>query len=128
MTIRVQNRTINGITIFDAVFDDATLKAAAAETWPAGAVLAQDTSDNTYVRYNPSGSNGTNIPSAVLTQPVTFDAAGNVPGRPAFQGRFRLEDLVDSADAALTQAARLGLRDYAILTQSTRQITIQDNQ
>lgn len=126
--IEITNNTTRGIVIWEPVFEDATATFAGAETWPQGAVLAKLTATGNYVRFNPAGSGGAEVPLAVLTQNLEADAAGDLPFRPAISGRVRLNDLIDSAGTALTAAAVDQLRDYTIIAQSTTQLSEFDNQ
>lgn len=126
--IVISNRKLNGIVISAPVFAERTLTATTAETWPAGAVLARVTATGKFVRFLPAGSGGAEVPTAVLTQPVTFAAAGDRTERPAISGQVRLGDLLDNAGAAITPAAVEQLRDFTIIALAVRQQSIQDNQ
>lgn len=120
-------RDINGIVLFDAKFQNVTLQFAAAETWPAGAVLGRVTATGRYVRFNPAASDGSQVPSAILCDPVTQSASGNTPYTVLIQGEVRATDLVDSTGTALTDAARFALRDYSIIARDVHEITFRDN-
>ena len=124
----ISNRRCNGVVILSPVFADATLTAAGAATWPAGAVLGKVTASGKYVRFDSGAADGSEVPSAVLTQAVEFTAAGDRAERPAISGQLRRGDLVDSAGAALTDAAVDQLRDFTILALTTHQLSAQDNQ
>lgn len=126
--IEISNRNTNGVVIFDPVFDNRTLTATGAETWPAGAVLARVDATGFYVRFNPAGAGGAEIPKAVLTQPVEFTGAGQRTERPAISGQLRRRDLVDTNDAAIDDDAVEALRDFTIIALSTTQLSEQDNQ
>lgn len=126
--LSIANRRLTGLVVFGAVFEDETLTAAGAETWPAGAVLARVTASAKLVRFVPAGADGSEVPLAVLTVPVEFAGAGDRTERPAIEGRVRRGDLLDDADAALTDAAIDTLRSYGVIAQVTHQQTEQDNQ
>lgn len=126
--IEITNNSTSGVAIWDPVHEDATLTFAGAETWPAGAVLGKVTATGKYVRFNPGGADGSEIPKAVLTQEVTAAGAGDVAARPAIAGRVRAGDLVNNADAALTAAQLDQLRDYSIIALGTTQLAELDNQ
>lgn len=122
------NRTMNGLIIADPLYGDGIATATAAATWPAGAVLARVAATNLYVRFDPAGTGGAEIPKAVLAAELVFTAAGSLGVRPLISGRVRLGKLVDVAGAALTPAAVDQLRDFTIIAQPVRQLSIQDNQ
>ncbi|ANO58032.1 hypothetical protein [Shewanella phage SFCi1] len=124
----VTNRSLTGIVIFGAVFEDEILTATGAETWPAGAVLARVTASGKLVRLDTGGADGSEVPLAVLTTPVEFTAAGDRTERPAIAGRVRRGDLVDSADAALSDEDIDTLRSYGVIAQVTHELTELDNQ
>jgi hypothetical protein len=126
--LTITNRSMVGITVMGAVFANETLTATAAETWPAGAVLARLTATGKLVRFDPALTTGAEKPLAVLTVPVTFAAAGDRSERPSISGSVRREDLVDAAGAAITQAAVDQLRGFTILALSTYQTSSLDNQ
>jgi hypothetical protein len=126
--LNITNRQLTGIVVFGAVFEDETLTATGAETWPAGAVLARVTASGKLVRFDAGGAAGTEIPLAVLTVAVEFTGAGDRTERPAIAARVRRGDLVDAADGALTDVAVDTLRSYGVIAQATHQLTELDNQ
>ncbi len=121
-------RNINGVVLFGATFKPVTLAFAAAETWPAGAILGRVTSSGNYVRYDATASDGSEVPSAILTEAVT-QPIGTTTYQVAVQGEFRVGDLVDSADTAITvnSAADYALRDYGIIVRDVHETTFRDN-
>lgn len=125
MTRTVFDRS--GVVISDPIFDDRTLTAAGAETWPAGAVLGKITASDKLVRFDTGAADGSEVPYAVLTQPVEFTAAGDRTERPLITGSVRLDKLVDTADAAITAAAVDQLRDVGIIALPTEQLLFEDN-
>lgn len=126
--INITNRTMNGLVIADDLYADAVATATGAATWPVGAVLAKVEVSGKYVRFDPAGSGGAEIPKAVLAEELVFTASGDKPIRPLISGRVRLGKLTDSAGAALTAVAVDALRDFTIIAQPVRQLSIQDNQ
>ena len=110
------------------MFEDETLTATGAETWPAGAVLARVTASGKLVRLDTGGADGSEVPLAMLTVPVEFAAAGDRVERPAIAGRVRRGDLVDAADAALSDEDIDTLRSYGVIAQVTNELTQLDNQ
>jgi hypothetical protein len=124
----ITNRSTAGIVIFGATFENETLTATGAATWPAGAVLGRVTASGKLVRFAPAASDGSEVPLAVLTVPVEFTAAGDRAERPAISGQVRREDLVDAAGTALTQAAIDELRGFTLVALGTYQTSILDNQ
>lgn len=126
--IEITNNTTRGTTIWEPVFEDATLTFGGAATWPAGAVLGKLTATGKYVRFTPGAADGSEIPKAVLSQPVTAAGAGDVAARPVIAGRVRAGDLVNNAGAALTAAQLDLLRDFSIIALGTTQLSQLDNQ
>lgn len=126
--IDILNHDSSGVVIRDPVFADEVLTAAGAETWPAGAVLGKVTASGKYVRFATGAVDGSEVPKAVLTQPVVFAGAGDRTERPLISGVVRLGKLVDAADAALTAAAVDQLRDFTIIPLATTQQSSYDNQ
>ncbi|AAQ96538.1 hypothetical protein [Vibrio phage VP16C] len=122
-------RDINGVVLFDAKFKPVELAFAAAETWPAGAVLGRVTATGRYVRYNPAASDGSQVPSAILTEAVTQSAAGNITYSVAVSGEFRVGDLTDATGTALTanSSADFALRDYGFILRDVYETTFRDN-
>lgn len=120
-------RNINGVVLFGAKFKEVTLQFDAAETWPAGAVLARVTASGRYVRFDTTASDGSEVPSAILTDAVTAAAAGNQAYAVMIQGEVREGDLTDAADAAINAAAVFALRDYSIIAREVHEITFRDN-
>lgn len=117
----------SGVVIADPVFSDRVLTATGAEVWVAGAVLAKVTASGKLVRFDTGGADGSEVPYAVLTQPVEFTAAGDLTERPLISGQVRQGKLVDTADAAITAAAVDQLRDVGIIAQPTEQLLFEDN-
>lgn len=127
-TLNITNRTMNGLVIADDLYADGVATATGAATWPVGAVLAKLTASGKYVRFDPAAATGAEIPKAVLAAELVFTGAGDKPIRPLISGRVRLGKLVDTAGTALTAVAIDQLRDYTIIAQPVRQLSIQDNQ
>lgn len=124
----VTDITTKGVVIEADAFENATLTAAGAETWPEGTVLAKATAAPTkYVRFVPGAADGTEIPKAVLTYAQTFAGAGDVGGRVLVSGKVRKGMLLDNAGAALTPAAIDALRDYTIISIETENLVEFDN-
>lgn len=126
--MNLTTRSTSGIVIFGATFENNTLTATGAETWPAGAVLGRVTASGKLVRFDATENDGSEVPLAVLTVPVEFTAAGDRAERPAISGQVRREDLVDAAGAALTQAAIDELRGFTLVALGTYQTSELDNQ
>ncbi len=126
--LNITNRATSGIVIFGATFENEVLTAAAAEVWPAGAVLGRVTASGKLVRFDAGAADGSEVPLAVLTVAVEFTAAGDRTERPAISGQVRRGKLVDKADAALDQAAIDQLRGFTIVALGTYQTSELDNQ
>ncbi len=125
--ISITTRNIDGVVINNAVFLPVTLTFTAAEAWPAGAVLGRLTASGNYVRYDPTANDGSQVPSAVLTDEVSSSAAGNTPYTVMVQGEVRAQRLVIKDGTVLNDAQRFALRDYSIIARDTFQITEADN-
>lgn len=126
--IEITTNSTNGIVLWDAVHEDAIATFSGAAVWPAGAVLGKVTATGKYVRLDDGASDGSEVPKAVLSQPVEATAAGDVPIRPLISGRVRSGDLVDSSDDALTAVALDQLRGVTIIALGTKQLAELDNQ
>lgn len=126
--LTITNRTTSGVVLHGAVFEDQVLTSTAAATWPAGSVLGRITASGKMARFATGASDGSQIPTAVLTTDVVFAAAGDRTERPAISGQVRKGKLLDAAGAALTTAAIDQLRDFTVLALTTHQLSAQDNQ
>jgi len=126
--ITITNFDRSGVVIKDPVFDNRTLTSTGAATWPAGAVLGKITASGKLARFATGASDGSEVPYAVLTQPVEFSGAGDRTERPLISGEVRQGKLVDAADAAITPAAVDQLRDVGIIALPVTELLAQDNQ
>ena len=123
----ITNNDVTGIVIFGAVHGDAAATFGAAETWPAGTVLGRITATGKYARFAPAAGDGSEVPSAVLSQPLTAGAAGDIPFRPLIGGQVRKAGLVNAADAVLTFTQIDVLRTYGITALNTVELSQLDN-
>ncbi len=119
----VQNNDLGSVDLYDTVYDDLTLKFAAAETWEAGTVLQYDSADSTYVLYVPG-----NAAAAVLRDAVTSEAAGNIPQRGIVEGQVRRERLVVNGVGAVTEDDVVSLRQTGIVALPVNELGTLDNQ
>ncbi len=119
----VQNNDLGSVDLYDTVYDDLTLKFAAAETWEAGTVLQYDSADSTYVLYVPG-----NAAAAVLRDAVTSEAAGNIPQRGIVEGQVRRERLVVNGVGAVTEDDVVSLRQTGIVALTVNELGTLDNQ
>lgn len=121
-------RNINGMVLFNATFKPVVLSFAAAETWPAGAILGRVTASGNYVRYDSTASDGSEVPSAILTEDVT-QPIGTTTYSVAVEGEFRVGDLTDADGTAITvnSAADYALRNYGIIVRDVHETTFRDN-
>ena len=130
--IEIQNNKTRGVVVWEPVFKDETVTAAAADVFAAGTILARDTTTLNLVLFVKGGTtNGNGVPKAILTQELEFTGAGNLPARPMVEGQVRTGDLVIDADgdASNIDAAVLDqLRDYGIVGRTTLQLAELDNQ
>ena len=127
--IEITNNQTRGIVVWEPVFEDATLQAAGAETWPAGTILARlNASPFEIVPFVVGGSLGAEVPKAILTQEVVFAGAGDKAGRVLISGRVRLSEISVLAGGVVGQGIADNLRDFTIIAQSTTQLAELDNQ
>lgn len=126
--LNISKRSLVSVVIASAVFADKVLTATTAETWPAGSVLATVTATGKMVRFNPAAAGGAGVPTAVLTEAVTFAGAGDSAERPLVSGQVRASTLVNDEGAALTASELDLLRSYGIIAQKTTQLSIADNE
>jgi hypothetical protein len=130
----ITNNDVVGVVIRDALFDDETLTAAAAETWPAGTLLGRITASGKLTKYASAAVDGSQVPVCVLTEEAVFAAAGDLPCRVLVSGEVRNRKVgVWTAGSPPTLTAantveREHLRDYGINVVTTRQLAELDNQ
>lgn len=126
--IEITNNDINGVVVFNPLYQTVTVTATGAETWPAGAVLGRITTGSKVARYASVNIDGTEVPKFVLTQEVIFDGAGDKKCQVLISGQVRASFLVDATDTALTIPEIDELRDFTIIGRDAEQLAELDNQ
>lgn len=130
----IENFDTGSLVLFDGFFQDITLNAGGAVTYPAGQVLAFDATAGKY-KITQSGTPAVANAKAVLAAEVTFSGAGDKLVRAVKSGHvdaaklvFDGSDTLDTIPAGGADSFRLQLRDYEILVESSAEQTFQDNQ
>jgi hypothetical protein len=119
-----QNQRIQ-VELQDGVFEDATLTAGGAETWPAGTVMGRITASGKVAPYDSAAVDGTEVPVAVLTYEQVFAGAGDDAGRILTSGRVRRGEVSvynGGSPLAITDAEADALRDFSIIAVATREL------
>lgn len=117
----------NGVQIADVMFEKDTLTAGGAVTWAAGTVLARNSVSGKLTAYTSGGSNGENVPKAILPVKVVFTASGDKAASVITGGQVRRSKLVAHGVGAVSQAEVDALRDYTIHAVASVQNASQDN-
>lgn len=109
-----------------------TFTAAGAKTYPAGTILAVDSSTLKYVVFAKGGSTNDNgIPKAILGTELTTTGAGDVAIRPLVSAVVNFNKLVIDADgdnSNIDLAVKDQLRDYTIIVKEVDELSSYDNQ
>tara|TARA_R110000851_G_scaffold102973_1_gene219755 strand:- start:613 stop:1002 length:390 start_codon:yes stop_codon:yes gene_type:complete len=125
--LEITTNDVTGVVIWDPVHTDAGATFGGAATWPAGSVLGRLTATNKYARFAPGAADGSEVPSAVLSQPLTAAGAGDIAFRPLIGGQVRAGDLSNNVDGPLTLAQLDTLRTYGITSLTTVELSQLDN-
>lgn len=126
--ITITNFDTGGVVMGNNEYEDGLLKFAGADTFVEGTILARDPSDDTWVPCDPDESDGTEIPSAILTIETAALAAGNVSIRGMISGKVRLDKLVYDGGQDVDVATVDALRSYGILAVDVEETGVLDNQ
>lgn len=105
-------------------FRDETFKAAGADTFPEGTILARDTSDDKLVPFDPddAGAVGHEFVKAVLPSEVVTTGAGDTPIRALVAGVVKEQDLSIQDGATITPAMLDDLRGVGIVPIDTDEL------
>lgn len=129
--ITITNVDTGGVLIIGRNYADGTLQNADAEdpvSFAEGTILARHSSDLKFYPYDPAGSNGLNVPKAVLTYPVdAVPAASGVAVRVLTEGEVNQTRLVIHDETPITAAHLDMLRDYGITPVDVKQLGKLDN-
>lgn len=127
--LTVTQNKVNGIVVWEPIFQPELVTFTAAGTLAAGTILARSTATLKMVPFVIGGvTAGNGIPSAVLINDVTATAAGDVSASPLIGGQVRTGDLVTAAAGTITAAELDALRSFGIIGRTTNQLSIQDNE
>lgn len=130
--ITITNNDLGSVIIHGETFDDDVFTAGAAKTYPAGTILARDSSTLKLVPFVKGGvTNENGVPKAVLGYDVVAEGAGDIPVRPMLEGKVDATRLIIDADgdASNVDAAVLdGLRAYSITAINVDELSLLDNQ
>lgn len=125
-----QENTTTGVVLWEPRYEQNTLNASGALTYPEGTILGRITASNKLKDYEPGASDGSEIPLAVLQNEAEFAGAGDLPINAIIGGQVRLVK-ISVFDAgtprAPTQAEIDLLRDFTILARDTRELSEFDN-
>lgn len=79
------------------------------------------------VAYAPGGAGGAQIPSQVLSRPLTAVGAGNLTARPIIKGKVNLQRMSIYGGGTITDAMLDQLRGFGIIAESVAQLGRVDN-
>jgi hypothetical protein len=128
-TLEITNNAVAGVSMWDTVFDDATLIDTGGETYPAGTLLGRITASSKLTKYESGNADGSEVAVAVLSDELVLAAATDTPCRVIVGGRVRRGKLLANDPAVvITDAESDALRDYGITPLSTTQLADLDNQ
>jgi hypothetical protein len=122
------NFDTGGVVMGNNEYEDGLLKFPGADTYVAGTILARDPLDETWVVCDPDESDGTEIPSAILTIETVATLASNVSIRGMISGKVRLDKLVYDGGHAVDIATVDALRSFGILAVDVDEVGVLDNQ
>lgn len=83
------------------------------QTLVANQLIAFNTSTLKWVAYDEAGSNGTNVPRAIIKDAIT--ASGDTYANAYVQGCFNEDALVVLSGDSITETVRGSLQDYGII-------------
>jgi hypothetical protein len=110
---------IGNVVYKEGEFQDELLTFTGVATYPAGTILARDSSTLKLIAFVKGGvTNGNGVPKAVLTYPVTSTGAGDVGIRAMISGvvtKKRLVIFADLSDTNVDMAVRDQLRAVGIV-------------
>jgi len=127
----IENVDVGQIAIDGADFHDELITFGGGGTLEAGTILARDSVSGKLVPFEIGGSDGADVPKAVLTYAVTAAGAGDVSSRVLVAGTVNQDRLIIDADgdgSNLTAAILDQLRSYGIVATPVNQLAKQDNQ
>lgn len=126
--LEIVNQDTSVVPIGDNEYKTATFTAVGANTYPAGTVLARNSSTDKWEVYVDAGANGTGIAKSVLQQELITTGAGDVGYRIMEKGRVDQNKLSIFGGGGVTEAMIDSLRDYGILCEPVEETGRLDNQ
>ena len=130
----IANEDTSQLVVWDGFFDDITLTAPGAVTYPKGQVLAFNAGTGKY-EITASGTAAVANAKAVLAQEITFSGAGDSLARACLGGRvdqsllvFDGSDTLDTIPAGAADSFKTQLRAYGIIAEDLKDQRIEDNQ
>ncbi len=113
------------------VWEDGLLTFAGADSFPAGTILARNTSTLKFIPYVKGGSsNGNGVPRAIMQYSVSKDGAGDLPVRVLTVGVVNPARLIidaDGDDSNIDGVVRDLLRQTGLACESVEQLARVDN-
>jgi hypothetical protein len=129
----IENFNTGSLVLRDGFYQDITLNAPGAVTYPDGQVLAFDASASKW-KITKSGTPAVANAKAILRGEVTFSGAGDKLVRAVIKGHvnasrlvFDGSDTLDTIPGGEPDSFRLQLRDYEIIVEDPAEQTFQDN-
>lgn len=125
-----QDNTMSELLLSDGLFSQETFAAGAANTYPAGLILARNTTNDKLEVYVSGGPNGTGTPAFVLTNELVTTGAGDTVLRALVSGIIREDKLLvwnAGTPAAPSKAEGDQLRDFTIVSQPDTELLKFDN-
>ena len=130
MSLTSQDNTIPQLMLSDGIFEQETLTAAGALTYPVGLLLGRITASGKLTHYNSGAADGSEVPVAVLTNAKVFAGAGDLVFRALLSGVIRKDQLLvwnGGTPIAPTVGELDELRDFTIIGRDTRELLKFDN-
>lgn len=114
------------VALGDETFDDELLTFGGVATYPAGTILARNTSTLKLQLYVKAGvSNGNGVPTHILPYSVTSAGAGDVKVRPLTGGRVNFNRLIINAqgdNSALDATVKDLLKDQGFIVEQVKSL------
>lgn len=125
------NVDLGNVILSDAEFRDELIMFDGAGSLAEGTILGRLTAGGNLAPFDPAGTDGEEVPVAVITYDVEATGAGNVAARVMIAGKVRQERLIideDGDDSNIDNVILDQLRNVGITPVSVRELNILDNQ
>lgn len=127
----ITNIDFGHVALDEQQFEDGTFVPGSAKTYPAGTLLALNSSTLKWVVYASGGSNDTNVIRGVLTYDVVAPSTADMAIRPLVSGLVNKDRLIIDADgtpgSGITVALTAAMRDKNIVPVDVAQLGQVDN-